>query len=128
MCFPTIPARFIARDQTVRDTRKPALFESEETLQGTTYTFINRAYPVLNEQGDVTAIIGMETDITDLHNAERRSKENETRFRAIFESAAIGIALFSLKGRVITCNPTYADILGYPTAELVGLSFVNFTH
>lgn len=120
--------RFSERDRMVRETRAQAILESEETLQGTTRTYLNRAFPVLDERGEVTAIIGTETDITEWREAQRRLRESETRFRAIFESAAVGIALYGLDGRVITCNPTYATILGYTPDELTGMSFVDLTY
>ncbi|MHB0856844.1 MAG: ATP-binding protein [Anaerolineae bacterium] len=52
--------------------------------------------------------------------AERTAalKASEARFRTIFESAAIGIALVGMDGRVLTSNPAFIQLLGYSEEEL----------
>ncbi len=50
------------------------------------------------------------------------------RFRAIFEEAAIGIALVDEQGRVVTGNPALQRILGYDEEELIGISLASLTH
>lgn len=121
--------RFTARDQMVVSTRSPVIIESEEALPIGIRTFINRAFPVLDQRGEVIAIVSTETDITALRQAERKLRDSEQRFRAIFETAAVGIALCRADdGRIVSCNPTYAKILGYEPDELIGVSFVELTH
>jgi two-component system cell cycle sensor histidine kinase/response regulator CckA len=53
---------------------------------------------------------------------------SEVRFRAIFEQAAIGIALVDMQGNPIDANPALAAMLGYSPEELCALSFTQFTH
>lgn len=50
------------------------------------------------------------------------------RLRAIFESAAIGIALVNTEGQVVESNPALQRVLGYSAEELEQLSFNDFTH
>ncbi|MBM3483822.1 MAG: PAS domain S-box protein [Alphaproteobacteria bacterium] len=126
---PGVAERFAARDQMVVTTRSPVAVESEELLLGRTHTFINRAYPLFDASGAVSAIVSTETDITALRQAEQKVSESERLFRAVFETAGVGIAMYGAKDRrLISCNPTYARILGYKPDELTGRSFLDLTH
>lgn len=74
-----------------------------------------------------------------LHNyteeLERQTKRrafalraSDARFRAIFEDAAIGIALVDQNAHVISGNPALQRILGYSHEELEGMSLAMLTH
>ncbi len=60
--------------------------------------------------------------------AEEELRKSEERWRAIFESSALGIALTDLDGRFVAANPAYVKLLGYSEAELRELSFRTITH
>jgi len=51
-----------------------------------------------------------------------------TRFRVIFEDAAIGIALIDQHTRVIASNPSLHDMLGYSAEELKGMALTQLSH
>lgn len=55
-------------------------------------------------------------------------ENSDTRFRSVFQCAAIGIALVDLEGRPVKCNPALERILGYTEAELRAMTFRQFTH
>lgn len=57
--------------------------------------------------------------------AARRSEE---QFRAIFEGAAIGVALVGMDGKLVKANPALQGMLGYTREELTSMSFAGFTH
>jgi PAS domain S-box-containing protein len=67
-------------------------------------------------------------DVASRANADAHLTPSEARFRAVFEDAAIGIALVDLKGRPVECNPALERILGYTEEELRGMTFAEFTH
>jgi PAS domain S-box-containing protein len=60
--------------------------------------------------------------------AEEALKESERRFRAIFDNAAIGIALVDFEGRPVESNPALVEMLGYTAEEQRGMRFAEFTH
>ncbi|HYS10589.1 MAG TPA: PAS domain S-box protein, partial [Myxococcales bacterium] len=60
--------------------------------------------------------------------AEEELRKSEERWRAVFESSALGIALTDLSGRFVAVNPAYRSMLGYSEAELRNLSFPMITH
>ena len=53
---------------------------------------------------------------------------SEARFRALFEEAALGIALVDMEGRLVDNNPALQAMLGYGGEELLGMDFIQFTH
>jgi PAS domain S-box-containing protein len=60
--------------------------------------------------------------------AEQALRESEQRFRNAFASAAIGVCVADLDGRLFEVNRAYADITGYSPQELIGMSFYAITH
>ena len=54
--------------------------------------------------------------------------ETDPRFAAVFQSAAIGIALVDMDGRPIAVNPALVEMLAYSAAELRQMVFTDFTH
>ncbi len=60
--------------------------------------------------------------------SEEALRVSETRFRTIFESAAIGIALIALDARLVESNGALQQMLGYTADELRHMSALDFTH
>jgi PAS domain S-box-containing protein len=54
--------------------------------------------------------------------------ENHQQLRAIFNQAAVGIALASLDGYFVDLNRRFSEILGYSEAELHAMTFSDLTH
>ena len=57
-------------------------------------------------------------DITSRKEAAEALRENEERLRAIFNQAAVGIAVAALDGRFLDMNRKFTEILGYSDDEL----------
>ncbi len=53
-------------------------------------------------------------------------REGEARFRTIFESSSIGIALVDEEGRIVESNPALQSLLGYSQEELRDRVFTEF--
>jgi PAS domain S-box-containing protein len=60
--------------------------------------------------------------------AAQALQESESRFRTIFEQAAVGMADSSLDARFIRVNQRFCEIMGYSQDELLGLTFREITH
>ncbi len=60
-------------------------------------------------------------DVTDERRMERTQHESEEKFRTLFESAADGIMIISLEGRVLDMNSVIYERLGYTRDELFGM-------
>ncbi|MEJ2671981.1 MAG: PAS domain S-box protein, partial [Deltaproteobacteria bacterium] len=81
-----------------------------------------------DEKGDPLHYYAFATDISARKEAEAALQESEALFRAIFEGAAIGIALTDTDGRILTINPAFEQSLGYCLQELAGTTFATITH
>lgn len=62
--------------------------------------------------------------------AERNEtlRDSETRFRATFEQAAIGITHADLRGRFLRVNDRVCQLTGYSRDELLSISFRDITY
>ncbi|WP_156819734.1 putative bifunctional diguanylate cyclase/phosphodiesterase [Pseudonocardia sp. HH130630-07] len=58
--------------------------------------------------------------------AERARRESESRFTAMFESAAVGIVIFDPSGWSIEANQAAATMLGYSRTTLAGMAVHDF--
>ena len=84
--------------------------------------------PVFDDQGVFKGYRGIGSDITDRVRRDDALLESEARFRNAFDSAAIGMAIVSLEGRLQQVNPPLCNMLGYAEAELMERSFQDITH
>jgi PAS domain S-box-containing protein len=62
-------------------------------------------------------------DISERLAAAAVLHESETKFRAVFEDAGIGIVISALDGRLLDCNAAYVLLTGYTREELLATSF-----
>ena len=67
-------------------------------------------------------------DITRRKADERAIRESETRFRATFEQAAVGMLHQARDRRLLRVNSTMREMLGYTEAEFLALDPQSFIH
>ncbi len=67
-------------------------------------------------------------DVTARKRAEKALRESESRFRAFFETAAVGTAELDLQGRFMQVNERFCQITGYGHEELLGMTAAELTH
>jgi PAS domain S-box-containing protein len=91
------------------------------------HSYLSNKFLLKNHKGE-KFIGGVAVDITERIEAEELIRENEARFRAIFETAGIGIVLVSPTGYILKTNPSFERIMGYSGEELSLMHFKEFTH
>lgn len=84
--------------------------------------FANKAYPVLDEKGNLLNVIIQHEDISDRKRAEEALKESEDKFRTLAESAPYAIMIYQDDHWVYT-NPEGEKITGYSAEELYQMTY-----
>lgn len=59
---------------------------------------------------------------------EQARSESKRRFREVYESAPLGIAIHDASAHLLQCNASLERLLGYSEAELRGRDFEHFIH
>lgn len=67
-------------------------------------------------------------EIAERRQVEHALRESEQRFRAVFDQAAVGIALHGVDGRWLQVNQWFCNLVGYPAEELLEQSWPQTTH
>ncbi len=69
--------------------------------------------------------------IEDIDEEKRQTaalSKSESRFKAMFETSAVGIGILGLDRKLMDANPAMCNILGYTVEELVGRSPASLTY
>ncbi|MBI2261339.1 MAG: PAS domain S-box protein [Caulobacterales bacterium] len=73
-------------------------------------------------------MIGVNVDVTEARAAEATLREREGQLQAMVDQASAGIARVALDGTILSANARYAEILGLPHGEVVGLTTEAVSH
>jgi diguanylate cyclase (GGDEF)-like protein/PAS domain S-box-containing protein len=68
---------------------------------------------------------------TELKNAQQREhslSQSSEQYRAVFDQAAVGIAITTPRGRFLKANQCYCDMTGYQDEDLLHLRIHDLTH
>jgi diguanylate cyclase (GGDEF)-like protein/PAS domain S-box-containing protein len=77
---------------------------------------------VWDEFGDLVALEGFVSDVTQRKAAETALAESEERYRDLFENAREMILAHDMQGRIITVNRAAEKITGYSEFELLSMT------
>jgi PAS domain S-box-containing protein len=111
----------LAGERVVFENHVPAT--SGETSYGF-FTF----EPEIDNSGSCMGFSVFVIDNTERRLAEKQVRENEARWRALYEHAGVGIAQLSLDGRFLLVNPHLCKLLGYSSEALRQHTFQDLTH
>jgi PAS domain S-box-containing protein len=83
---------------------------------------------VQDTQGHALYILALVEDISEYKQTLAKLHESEARFRAMFDNAAVGMALMSTDRKVLQINQAAEHITGYPLSELVNINPSMLAH
>ena len=82
--------------------------------------------PLTNVEGKVIGIIGTYEDITDIKKWEEELIKSHDEYRLFFENDLTGDFISSADGILLDCNPSFIDIMGFPSKrEAIGSNLIN---
>jgi PAS domain S-box-containing protein len=74
--------------------------------------------PLLDENGNLIAIMDMAIDVTEKVDAERKLRDSAERLGAFFDSPLVGILFGNVHGAISAANDELLAIIGYSRPEL----------
>jgi PAS domain S-box-containing protein len=77
---------------------------------------------VRDAAGKVLYLVVIAEDIDERKRALEELRASEARFKAVFDNAAIGVAMMTLDRRIVQVNPTVMRITGYSPEELFAIN------
>lgn len=78
-----------------------------------------RAFPIYDPKGQIIGLVGIHTDITNRKQTEEILRQNEERYRLLFESASD--AIFLMDGEYfVDCNERTLNIFGCTREQIIG--------
>lgn len=81
-----------------------------------------------DEETRPVRLSGTASDISSRQEAEKHLGRSERFFKAVFEEAAVGVALIAPDGTISTTNARCSDLTGFTREELVGSTIHRLYH
>ncbi len=121
--FPTTEADgLVAQDRRVAQGDKGVAFtHGLPHPDGTVHRFRTTRFPLVDAAGEVYAVAGVSTDVTELDREMRGRKESEQRWRALVEHSPVAVAVIGTDALFAYANPRAAALYGAQDASaLIG--------
>ncbi|UMB61189.1 PAS domain S-box protein [Lutibacter sp. A80] len=91
-------------------------------------TFLRRISPFITTDKKIDGLVITFVNISYMLKVEQELRNSEKRYKTVFDTAGLGISTVSTKGQLLSVNPELENILGYSSAELVNMTFPEFTY
>src|SRR5215469_8545629 len=113
-------AAFQANDRKVLEAGVPIEFEELFQQNDGQHIGIVQKFPLFNAEGEIYAIGGVVTDITERKREESARRYSEERYRVVVETASDAVVCMDEDGTISFANPATTAVFGYEPTELIG--------
>jgi sigma-B regulation protein RsbU (phosphoserine phosphatase) len=93
---------------------------------GETGHMLLNAGPLVSKKTGIMGCVVTLTDISQLKLAEESLRRSQENYRRLSKTANEGIWILDAENNTVYANPKLAEMLGYTTEEMVGMSFLHF--
>lgn len=111
---PEIADAFQANDRIVAETERILEIEEKAPHADGEHTYISVKFPLRNTNGDVYAVSGISTNISDRVRAQEELAQLKDQFELILNSISDGIVGLSGEGQPLFVNRSARELLGCP--------------
>jgi PAS domain S-box-containing protein len=109
--------------EIIKRTKKPAVVEHIHFDQaGHSRNVEVHAYPIFDDEGNVSQMIEYTLDITERKRMEEALRESEIKFRSATQSANDAIISSDESGNIVFWNNAALEMFGYQEKEIIGRS------
>jgi len=123
------PFRDIISAARVRAVQSTPLVGRDGRPVGMLSTYFRNAHRPTTHELDLLDLYARQAAaFIERHRNDEALRESEERYKGIYQHASMGIAIWDLDGRLVSCNPAYSDMRGYSEDELRGSSFEAIVH
>jgi len=113
-------ATFQANDRQVLQAGVSMEFEETALEEDGQHTSIVHKFPLFSAEGEIYAIGGIVTDITERKKEESARRFSEERYRVLVETASDAVISTDETGRILFANSAASRVFGYDSTELIG--------
>lgn len=106
----------LARNQNTGDTREWTYIRKD----GTRFPVSLTVSALRDSNGEISAFLGIATDISERQRASQAQREHTIRLAAILDNILDGIITISEQGIIESFNKSAEKIFGYTTGEVIG--------
>jgi PAS domain S-box-containing protein len=104
--------------------------EPREVINLTSYkkNWVLRSYPVRDDNGQLSGVVEIVTDITERRRAEEALRKSERKYRELFENANDIIFILDFTGKILSSNAAFSKTFGYEPEQIRGQSIEQILH
>lgn len=103
------------------ENKQPFVFEMRIIRPNHTLRYVrSEGEPELDENGNVKAIFGVFTDITEKHLKDIESKQNRLFLKAVIDSIPDAVYVRDKNNRIAACNSAFLELVGNTETEVIG--------
>jgi PAS domain S-box-containing protein len=107
-------------DSKVLETRKSIVREEKIPHTDGLHTYLSVKFPILSYQGDIYAVCGISTDITERKQADEALRDSKAQFSAILNNTAIVVFLKDINGHYLFINKRYEELFHVSLEQIIG--------
>ena len=96
--------------------------EKFQASNGAISYFHSTKIPFLLEDNSSIGLLGVDLDITEAQEAEKKIKKSEAKYKMLMEQASDGIIISNASGLIIEANEKASEIFGYALDEFKALN------
>jgi len=99
-------------EQTFHDGQRHRSEETVHTLDGREVSVLVNTTPIRDDDGNVTEVVEMSTDITQLKQLQKQQVESRERYRQLFEDVPCYISIQDRDLRIVDSNRMFREAFG----------------
>ncbi|WP_223923854.1 PAS domain S-box protein [Geobacter sp. AOG2] len=121
-------AQLVKNDRMVMESGRPLKIEEVVEQDDGPHTYLSAKFPLKRVSGEIYAVCGISTDITELKRAHGKINRSEERFRAIMSLSPDIISIVRKDGVFLYKSPSAEQIHGYAQDEMLGRPVFDLIH